>query len=212
MRAAAALAVVATAATAAGCGGGASAKPLAEQSIASQVQALREQLVSQQHVQREPQGSVERAFLSYWRSVQFADVQRAMNAYEDGMREAVGTTLLALALRNASEVYRTQKPRIEQVDVRGDTGVIRYFASTQTSGTGIVPLSITWARTAGMWRIRHNAALDEELKHAAQARAQYNFKPGSPDVDPRAIRAGERAAAIQAEHLERADEREAAAP
>lgn len=158
-------------------------------------------------------GSVDRAFLSYWRAVQYGDAQRAVDAYEDGLRDTIGTQLLVLAIRNASDVYRRQRPRIDEVDVHGKTAVVRYFATTQASGTAVVPLSTTWTRTSGVWRIRYHAPLDGELRNAAQSRAQYNFRPGSQDLDPRAVRAGERAAELQAEYLAaKADSPEAAAP
>jgi len=84
VRAAASLAAVAATVSFAGCGGGTSAEPLAQQSISDQVSALRAHLVAQREVDRARVGSVNRAFLSYWRAVQFADAQHALNAFESG--------------------------------------------------------------------------------------------------------------------------------
>ena len=190
-----------------GCGGGSSAKPLAEESIVTQTRVLREQLVSTDAIADAPAGSLRRAFLSYWRSVQFADTEAVLDAYEPGLRSAVGAELLALAVRMASDTYRTQRPRVEEVRQRENEGVVRYFGTTQASGTRVVPMSIVWRRHEGRWRIRFSSALDVELRIAAQTRAQLNFKPGSPEIDPRALRAGERAAALQAGYLGRLDER-----
>jgi len=212
---AAALALVAAAVPLAGCGGGTSAEPLAQHSISDQVSALREHLVAPREVARMRLGSVDRAFLSYWRAVQYGDAQRAVDTYEDGLRKTIGTQLLVLAIRNASDVYRRQRPRIDEIDVRGKTAVVRYFATTQASGSAVVPLSTTWTRASGVWRIRYHASLDGELRNAAQSRAQINFRPGAQDLDPRAVRAGERAAELQAEYLAapaNADSPEAAAP
>lgn len=191
----------------AGCGGGSSAKPLAEESIATQTRVLREQLVSTEAITNAREGSLRHAFLDYWRSVQFADTAAALDAYEPGLHSAVGTELLALAVRTASDTYRTQRPRIEEVRQRGNEGVVRYFGTTQASGTRVVPMSIVWRRQNGRWRIHFSSALDAELRIAAQTRAQFNFKPGSPEIDPRALRAGERAAALQAGYLGRLAER-----
>ena len=190
-----------------GCGGGSSAKPLAEESIATQTRVLREHLVSTDAIASTRADSLRRAFLDYWRSVQFADTEAALDAYEPALRSAVGTELLALAIRTASDTYRAQRPRVEEVRQRGDEGVVRYFGTTQASGTRVVPMSIVWRRQDGRWRIHYSSALDVELRIAAQTRAQLNFKPGSPEIDPRALRAGERAAALQAGYLERLDER-----
>ena len=63
-----------------GCGGGSSAKPLAEESIATQTRVLREQLVSTGLIASATAGSLRRAFLDYWRSVQFADTEAALGA------------------------------------------------------------------------------------------------------------------------------------
>lgn len=186
-----------------GCAGGSSAKPLAEESIATQARSLREHLVSTRTIEQAAARSPRRAFLDYWRSVQFADVDRAVDVYEPRLRGEIGTQLLALALRNASDVYRMQVPRIEETSMRGDTGFVRYLATTQASGTKVVSLSTTWQRANGRWRIHYSSALDGELRIAAQTRVQMNIKPGSQRLDPRALRAGERAAALQARYLER---------
>lgn len=190
-----------------GCGGGSSAKPLAEESIATQTRVLREQLVSTGLIASATAGSLRRAFLDYWRSVQFADTEAALGAYEPGARDEIGTQLLALAIRTASNTYRTQQPRIDEIRHSENEGVVRYFATTQASGTRVVPMSTAWRRLNGRWRIHYSSALDTELRIAAQTRAQLNFKPGSPEIDPRALRAGERAAALQAVYLERVGQR-----
>ena len=68
---------------------------------------------------------------------------------------------------------------------------MRYFATTQASGTRVVPMSTAWRRLNGRWRIHYSSALDTELRIAAQTRAQLTSKPGSPEIDPRALRAGD---------------------
>jgi hypothetical protein len=195
-------ALVAVAALMTGCGGGESAKTLSAGSIAKQERTLRAHLISTVNIRRAPAGSLERAFLSYWRTVQFADVDRAIAAYEPGLRKEITSELLALALRNASDIYRTQVPRLVETSVAGDTGVVRYVATTQASGRKIVPLSTSWHRTNGRWLIRYNSALDSELRIVAQSCVQSEVKPGSNGLDPRALRAGARAAGLQATYLQ----------
>ena len=185
-----------------GCGGGSSAVPLSQKSIATQVKQLREQLISRQDIERTRPGSVERAFLSYWRSVQFGDVARAEAAYEPGLRATIGRELLALAIRNSSPTYRVQTPVLDEVRVTGDDAVVRYLATPRVGGLSAAPGSITWTRTPAGWRIRHNSALDAELKEAAQSREQLRVT-ASQSLDPRAVRAGELAAGLQAKYLER---------
>jgi len=186
-----------------GCGGGQSVKPLAQESIANEVTLLRERLVSQEAIERAPAGSVDRSFLGYWRNVQLGDVERAAIAYEAGLREAVGVDLIALAIRDARANYRTQTPRVEQVKVHRDRGTVRYVAMTQTSGGAPVALSMRWRRTSAGWRIRHSSGLDGELRSAAQRRVQDRLDPDAQVLDPRAVRAGDRAANLQARYLAR---------
>lgn len=185
-----------------GCGGGSSAVPLSEKSIATQVKQLREQLISREDIERTRAGSVERAFLSYWRSVQFGDVARAEAAYEPGLRATIGRELLALAVRNSSPTYRVQTPVIDEGHVTGDAAVVRYIATPRVGGLTASPASISWTRTPGGWRIRHHSALDAELKEAAQSREQLRVT-SSQSPDPRAVRAGELAAGLQAKYLKR---------
>ncbi len=185
-----------------GCGGGSSAQPLSQKSIATQVKQLREQLISRLDLQRARAGSVEHAFLSYWRSVQFADVERAEEAYEPGLRELIGRELLALAVRNSSPTYRVQTPVVDEVRVTRSNAVVRYFATPRVGGLTALPASISWSRSAGGWRIRHNSALDAELKEAAQGLEQLRVT-SSQALDPRAVRAGEQAAGLQSKYLKR---------
>lgn len=184
-----------------GCGGGDSGAPLAERSIATQVRLLREDLVSRRAIEALPARSLRRAFLGYWRSVQFADVDRAVASFAPDLREDIGVELLALTIRFASDLYRSQVPLIDEMSVQGDSGTVRYFAAAQSDGSLVRPLAMNWRRSEGRWRITYSAALDGELRFAAQTRAQANFRPGSPRIDPRAIRAGERAASLQAAHI-----------
>jgi hypothetical protein len=186
-----------------GCGGGSSGRALAEESIATQTRLLRQHLVSGRMIEQAAAGSARRAFLEYWRSVQFADIDRAIDAYESGLRNAIGTQLLALALSNASDVYRMQVPLVDETSDHGNEATVRYLATTQSSGDRVVALSTAWRRAEGRWRIRYSSALDGELRIAAQTRAQLNFRPGSQRLDPRAVLAGDRAAALQSGYLER---------
>lgn len=185
-----------------GCGGGSSAEPLSQRSIATQVRQLHEQLVSREDLRRARPGSVEHAFLSYWRSVQFADVERAEEAYEPGLRASIGRELLALAIRNSSPTYRVQTPVLDEVRTTGDHAVVRYIATPRVSGVTATPASMSWTRTTAGWRIRHSSALDAELREAAQSREQVRVT-SSQALDPRAVRAGELAAGLQAKYLER---------
>jgi hypothetical protein len=185
------------------CGGGHSAKPLAQESIAVDVKLLRERLVSREAVERAPPGSIDRAFLAYWRSVQLADVERATRAYEAGLREAIGIDLIAMAIRDASATYRTQTPRVDTVKVRGGAGAVRYHAMTQTSGGASTALRMLWRRTPAGWRIRYSSGLDDELRGAAQRRVQDSLDPDARVLDSRAVRAGDRAANLQARYLAR---------
>ena len=186
-----------------GCGGGHSAEPLGRESIASEVKLRRQQLVSREAIERARAGSIDRSFLAYWRSVQLADVARAANAYEAGLRKAIGVDLIARAVRDVSATYRTQVPRVDEVEVRGAAGTVRYFAWTPESGGAAVALSMRWRRTGAGWRIRHSSALDGELRRAAQQRVQDRLEPDAQVLDPRAVRAGERAANLQARYLAR---------
>ena len=200
---ASALAVAVAAVTAAGCGGPAeNDRRLAGESIVETAEAVRKELIADADIEQLPEGSPHRALLKYWSDMQYGALDEAIVAYHPELRDAIGVAELADALRTAMPLYQQTRP--EEVTVRrteGGVALVRYIAPTLRSNPQPVPLSATMQRQGGEWRIVYNAALNDELRVAAQNAVQLEVKPGATAPDPRAVAAGERAAQIQGRYL-----------
>lgn len=198
-----ALTVAVAALTGAGCGGPAeNDRRLAGESIVETAETVRKTLIGEDELARVPEGSPHRALLTYWSELQYGALDEAVLAYHERLRNAIGVAELADALRTAMPLYQETRP--EEVTVRRTgtaTAVVRYIAPTLRSNPRPVPLSVTMQRQDGAWRIVYNAALNDELRVAAQNAVQLQVKPGASTPDPRAIVAGERAAQLQGRNL-----------
>lgn len=163
-------------------------------------------LVSQAEVDRQPQGSVQQAFLEYWSDLQYQSWAEVAAYYEPDFRQAVGTAAIIGGKKVNAPSYPQLKPEIVRVRDRGGFATINYSLRFIDGSKELA--SVTWRKLDGSWQIVYDSRLDAELKQYAENRVEveeYGVLPTDPaDASPAARRAGEAAARRQAQFAEQA--------
>jgi hypothetical protein len=164
-------------------------------------------IVSQSEVDRYAEGSVKRAFLEYWSSLQYQSWAEAAAYYDPSFRDSVGTAAVIGAKKLNAPSYPKLKPSIIGVTDKGDLTTIRYTLWL-ADGTK-ERASVTWQKVGGSWQIIFDSRLDAELNQFAQNRVEINRNGVLPtdldQISPEALRAGNAAAQRQALFLESLD-------
>jgi hypothetical protein len=140
----------------AGCGGGADPPPPGSASAA-------ENLIKPSEIREQPAGSPQAAFLSWWMSVQYNDLQGYTAALAEPLRkrrEEEGTPRRDLPL--VSGDLSRSKPKI--VSVRHSGGSATIFTRVETRQpvgatrftTSSYPQAFTLVRQAGRWKVAND--------------------------------------------------------
>lgn len=160
-------------------------------------------IVRPSEISRYPRGSVQRAFIAYWSSLQFQSWAEVAAYYDPRFRAFVGTSKVIAAKKINTTSFPLLKPTIVKVNTsRGDTTV--YYTLRLQDGTKELA-SMAWRREGGNWQIIYDSRLDAELAQLAQD--QVLAKDGSltttpARLPPAAVRAGDAAAQVQAHFLQ----------
>jgi hypothetical protein len=163
-------------------------------------------LLKTAEIEKEPAGSVERAFLDYWSNLQYRSWADAATFYDPRFRDFVGTAAIVGAKKLNGSVYPVVKPEIGRVDLnQGNTTV--YYTLLLPDGTEELD-SITWRKVAGSWQIVYDSRLDAELGQLATNRAEIEENgaistSAATPLSEEAVRAGKAAEEKQAQFLER---------
>lgn len=193
-------ALVAVAVAAAGCGGdGETAREVAQRSVSEGVPPLEKTLITQRDLDSVPAGSAERAFLTFWRDLQFQAWDRALATYEPQLVRAVDGSNLVEALKSQGAYFRRVKPEFQSTIKDGDTATVRYLVESPSGPK--TPQSVSFQRRRAGWSIVYDPFLDVALLEAIQAATQAQIDPRAQEVSARAIQAGLRAARLQSSYL-----------
>jgi hypothetical protein len=177
------------------CSGDDSASVTAE-SVADEA----ERLVSREDLRRTSVGSPERAFLTYWSHLQYASWSLALDYFEPELVAVLGEADLVEAFKIQTSYFRSVKPTLHSSVRLGDEVVVRY----RLRGAGkAFPMSISWRRSGGRWRIHYDPQLDAMLQSAVQTRVQSEIDPAATTPSRGALKAGLRAARRQSDYLAR---------
>jgi hypothetical protein len=165
-----------------------------------------ERLVSQRDLRKTTVGSPQRAFLSYWSHLQHESWSLALNYFEPELAAALGEADLVEGFKIRSSYFRSVKPILYSSVRLGDEVVVRYrLRGLDTE----VPVSISWRRSGGRWRIHYDPQLDAMLQSSVQTRIQNELDPGAATPSREALKAGLRAGRRQSEYLALRDNRRA---
>jgi hypothetical protein len=164
-------------------------------------------IVKRSEVNGHPEGSVEKAFLEYWSSLQYQAWAEAVSYYAPSFRGAVGTAAIVGAKKVNAPSYPKLKPAIVEVVRKGGLTTIKY--TLRLSDGTLERASVTWENAGGNWQIVFDSRLDAELNQFAENRvelAQNGVLPTSLDqVSPAARRAGAAASQRQSRFLQSFD-------
>jgi hypothetical protein len=203
--------MLACATVAAGCGTAAQnreARKLEGASVLSNTAPLEQRLIKPSEVAATSDRAGGRTFMQLWSLLQYGSVDRAELMFAPGLRNAIGTSLLAQALQTELLVWQGTKPRIVSANVSGPTAAIRFMARDEAGK--LLPGSITLRGGEGHWSVVYFSLLDFALQRTVQQRVQARIEPLATKPSPEAARQGDRASAIQSIYLARLVREEAA--
>ncbi len=146
-----------------------------------------------------PADSASRVFFAYWRSLQNHDLSRTVSFYSPRPVAAVGPGRLVRALADNAFYLRSVKPRIIGKHRRGELETLVYSVP-DVNGVAVTR-SVTLIRTRKAWRIYYDPFLSDELRVSAENRTQRAIDSDAAALGPKALRAGERAYALQTRYL-----------
>ena len=183
----------------AGCGGGGTSDEKLVTSSMVDEKDLPDAVIAADDLDRFSQQSPQRAFLEYWRDLQYQDLASALVFYEPGLRRAVGEDLLADALQFEQAVYRARKPGIVGTDERNGLASVRYVLTDLSDVT--TPQSMTLRRHGADWEIVYDSFLGDSVSSLVQTQAQAKIDPSAQAPGAEAQRAGSAAAQRQVGYL-----------
>jgi hypothetical protein len=201
-RTAGAVAICATFAT--GCGDSAQkreARRLEGTSILSRTAPLGQRLVKQAEIAAAPDSAAQQTFLRFWSTLQFGAWDRAEQFFQPGLRNAIGSATLAQALGQYILIWQGTKPRIVTARATDGTATITFFARDEDDH--VIPASVSFQRTRGVWLVSFFSLLDPALQRAVQLRTQAQVEPLGTKPSAEAVRQGNAAASLQSLYLER---------
>jgi hypothetical protein len=177
------------------------AQQLESASILSKTAPLSQRLVTKADINSASETTAERTFLQLWSLLQFEVWDQAEELFEPGLRNAIGASLLALALEDNVIVWQATKPKIVSTHITEKTAVITFFARDEVDN--VIPASISFEGAPGRWHVSYFSMLNFALQRAVQLRAQEQIEPLATKPNAEAIRQGDAAAALQGAYLER---------
>jgi hypothetical protein len=200
----AAVLICASGAFALGCGDSAQkreAQRLEGASILSSTAPLSQRLIRQSEIQAAPDSAAQRTFLRLWSTLQFGGWDQAEQFFQPGLRNTIGIAVLAQGLAQDSLIWQATKPRIVTARVTGQKAAITFLARDEKDD--VVPASISFESTDGVWLVSYFSMLDGAVQRAVQLRLQAQLEPLGTKPSAEAVRQGNAAAALQSTYLER---------
>ena len=111
------LALVSLALVLGGCGGGGELEALEAPGAA-------EQVLTRADVERQPEGSPERAVFAWWRAAQYSNLQRYLQSFSRDVRTKLERGEARRELRRFADAIRSARPEIVETDVSGNHAVV----------------------------------------------------------------------------------------
>lgn len=171
-------------------------------------------LITQAEVAKQPEESVQRAFLQYWSALQFQSWAEAVAFYAPAMRESVGTADIIGGKKVNAPSYPELKPEIISTRNSRGTTTIKYTLQF-IDGTRELA-SISWRQEDGNWFIVFDSRLEAELRQYAENSTELEETGALPTeasaASPAAGKAGAEAARAQPESVQAEFEREKRGP
>lgn len=187
-----------------GCGASAQkheAQRLENASILSGTAPLDKRLVKQSEIESASDSAAQRSFLQLWSLLQFGAWDQAEGLFQPGLRDTIGASLLAQALAQNLIIWQATKPRIVSARATGTTAVVSFLARDEKDS--VVPASISFQRSRGVWLVSYFSPLDGAIQRAVQLRLQAQIDPLATKPSAEAVRQGDSAARLQSTYLER---------
>jgi hypothetical protein len=173
----------------AGCGGG-------DDSKQPTTTARAPVLAGAKDLRRFKRGSVQRALLDYWSSLQFHAWPQAIGFLDPGLRNAIGIVRLTQALESAAGSFQATAPQIVSVQKRGRLTTIQYRLRQGEGGNRLE--SSSWRREGGEWAIVFDSGLNPLLRTYVQTSIDA---PNAAKPSARATRAARAVGELQAKFL-----------
>ncbi len=164
-------------------------------------------LLTTKEIQKYPEGSASRAFLSFWSDLQYQSWAEVASYYSPPFREFLGTAKIVGAKKVDASTFPLTKPAIVGTTEDGDVTTIRY-STMLPEGTKELG-STSWRKEDGNWQMIYDSRLDPELNQFARNQVEIE-ENGAVSSDaselpsPAAAQAGVEASHLQAEFLEQA--------
>src|SRR4051794_19666282 len=156
----------------------------------------KQQLIGSKQENRSPAGSPQRALMEYWAALQYKAWAQALSFYDPKLRDYVGSGRVVSALSAQTSAYQISAPNPVREVKRGALSTVYYKLTSDPRNLE----SVSWRRIGGRWRIYYNSALDDTLR----ANAALNVDgPDKEKPSARAARAGNHAASLQAQFVQR---------
>jgi hypothetical protein len=145
-----------------GCGSGSK--------LPQQLPGRAEQLLTQMDVNRYPRGSPQRALLSWWRAMQFADQSNYVDSYVLPVRRLLqADPRMPQVLAALSGQLRTVRPLVRGAELRANRATIytkvayRTPVGSQRYVTSLVPKAFTLVLRQGRWRLVDDGFVQSSL-------------------------------------------------
>jgi hypothetical protein len=157
-----------------------------------------ERLVSRRDIRQTAPGSPERAFLMYWSHLQYGAWSVALDYFEPELAAALDESDLVEGFKIQSSYLRSVKPILNSSVRSADQVIVRYRLKGSST---TAPMSLSWRRSGGRWRIHYDSRLDALVQSSVQTRVQNAIDPAASTPAAAALKAGLRAARRQSDYL-----------
>lgn len=195
-------AALSTALIVVGCGSNVQreGQQLRAQSLLANSPPLPRAVVTDPYIEQYPAESVQRAFYTYWQALQFDSWRRASAWYDPRLQQVLGLQTLIGGLEALASFYRSVKPVVYHIkETPYGTSELTYVGSR--SGAPLNLETIEWLHVGRTWRIESDSFLNEGLLAYAGQAEQERIDPAAQVLAPPAVRAGRRAARLQAGYI-----------
>lgn len=184
-----------------GCGGGAAreARELSGISLLEKTSPLSQNLVRKSDVEKASDASGVRTLLRFWQALQYQDYESATEFFYPNLANFVGVAQLALALRNETLLWSSNKPEVVEATTSGSAARV-VFVIHDLRGN-VIPVTVSFRKLGAEWKINYLTLLDEALQAWAMQRAQIESAPTSSQPVKLGLAAGIRALQLQSRYL-----------
>lgn len=188
----------------AGCGSGSAqleARQLSGIGILEKTKPLDQNLVKRSEIDKTSNVSGLKTLLQLWQTLQYQDYDSAPDFFYPKLTNFVGLAQLALALRTEGALWSSTKPSVvEATTTRNKARIVFVIHNLLGKAT---PVTVSFRKLGGTWKIDYLTLLDEALRTWAQQRTQLLSTSSSSQSAKEGLAAGTRAFQLQSLYLEK---------